>query len=260
MNTDLLIRCSSLGRIMTNPTAAAIKTGEVLSVGAKTYIRSLAAQIIFGVQFEISSKPLEKGLRVEDQAIAMLNRVRGLSLVKNTERRTNGFLTGECDLFDKPVRNGRDLKCSWSVATFPIVVADCLDADYQWQMHGYMRLWDAVEWHVDYCLLDTPEDLIGFEPQSMHFVSHIPEHMRVTTWTVQRDKTLDQPMDERVAAARAYLAQVIREFDVQHRQGKPAPVIDDMTPPWDRPAAVAPVPAAMPPHQPAAQTLRASLF
>jgi len=257
MSTDLLIRCSSLGKIMAEPRS---KSEGQLSKGAKTYIQSLAAQAIFGVEFEISSKQLEKGIRCEPDAIALINRVRGLQLVKNSERRDDGLITGECDLFDPRARIGHDAKCSWSVATFPIVTAACEDKDYDWQMRGYMKLWDASEWVVDYVLLDTPEDLIGYEPQSMHFVSHIPEHHRITSWTVRRDLALEDAMAEKVRAARAYMAEVIREFDVLHRQGQPAPVIDPMTPPWDLPAPPAAAVPAPAPAPVAPQALVAQLF
>jgi hypothetical protein len=214
---DLLIRCSSLGRMMTNPTAAAAKAGEILSVGAKTYIRELAAQEIFGVDFEFYSKECEKGKRVEEDGIALVNRVRGLALSKNSERRTDGFITGECDLFDAQRRCGHDLKCPWSIKTFPINAIDAADSDYEWQMRGYMKLWDANEWHVQYALIDTPDDLIGYESQAMHFVSHIPEHLRLTTWTVTRDVEKEALMVEKVKAARAYFNAVITDFDLDHR-------------------------------------------
>lgn len=215
--SDLLIRCSSLGRIMTNPTAAAIKAGEILSVGAKTYIRRLAAESIFGAEFEVSGKALEKGTRCEGDSIALLNRVRGLSLEKNTERRSNGFITGEADLVDQARREGHDLKTSWSIATFPISVLECYDSDYEWQCLGYLVLWDMDRWHVDYALVTTPDDLVGYEPQTLHFVDHIPEHMRVTSWTVERDAAKEALIEERVKAARAYYAEVIEEFDRTHR-------------------------------------------
>lgn len=238
---ELLIRCSSLGKIMTDPTAAAAKAGEVLSVGAKTHIRSLAAQLIFGVEFEVSSKQMDKGIRLEDEAIAMVGRVRGLELAKNKERRSNGYLTGEADVFHQPTRAGRDTKVPWSVATFPITVADAEDKDYLWQMRGYMMLWDAERWHVDYVLLDTPEDLIGYEPQSMHFVSHIPEHLRVTTWTVERDRSVEPLIEAKVRAAREYMSQVIAEFDRTH----PASGVLPEPPPWE-PTAAPPAPAPKP--------------
>lgn len=213
---ELLIRCSSLGKIMTNPTAAALKAGEVLSVGAKTYIRRLAAEAIFGVEFEVSSKQMEKGIRVEPDSIELFNAVRGLRLVKNTERRTDGLITGECDLFDKQRRIGHDIKSSWSIATFPICESECIDADYEWQFRGYMRLWDAAEWHADYCLVNTPEDLIGFEPLTQHFVDHIPAHHRVTSWVVRRDPEKEALIETKVLAARAYFAEVVAEFDRTH--------------------------------------------
>jgi hypothetical protein len=214
---SILIRCSSLGRIMANPTAAAIKAGEVLSVGAKTYIRRLVAEAIFGVDFEVSSRQMEKGTRCEPDSIALLNRVLGLNLVKNTERRTDGLLTGECDLHHAAARAGYDLKTSWSLATFPIAEVDCIDSDYEWQVRGYLRLWDAERWTVAFAMVNTPEDLIGYEPQSLHFVDHIPEHHRLTTWTVTRDAEKEALIEQKVSAARAYFAEVAREFDRSHR-------------------------------------------
>lgn len=207
-------RCSSVGNLMTEPKSKS----EVLSVGAKTFIREQAAQAILGIDFEISGKPIEKGNLCEDEAIGMVNRVRGLSLVKNTERRTDDHITGECDLFDIRSHEGRDIKCSWSAATFPITASDAEDKVYEWQMRAYMRLWNAQRWHVDYCLVDTPQKLIGFEPLSMHLVGHIPERMRVTTWTVERDEKLEAAMLVKIEAARLYYAEVIAEFDRTHPQ------------------------------------------
>ena len=206
-------RCSSLGKLMTEPRS---KSEGVLSVGAKTYIRELAAQEIFGVDFVVSSKAMEKGIEAEGDSIDLLNSVRGLSLVKNTERRSNDFITGECDLFDASAKRGHDIKTSWSIATFPITVADCEDKLYEWQMRGYMALWDADEWEVNYCLVDTPDRLIGFEPMPLHVVSHLPEWMRVTTWTVKRDLEKEAAIYEKVKAANEYLNLVINEFDQTH--------------------------------------------
>lgn len=206
-------RCSSIGKLMTEPRS---KSEGPLSVGAKTYIRELAAQEIFGVDFQISSKAIEKGIEVEEDSIQLLNRVRGLALKKNSERRSNDFITGECDLFDNQSKRGHDIKSSWSIQTFPILVADCEDKLYEWQMRGYMALWDAEEWEVNYCLVNTPDRLIGFENMELHYVSHIPEHMRVTTWTVKRDIEKEAAIFEKVQVAREYFKSVINEFDQTH--------------------------------------------
>jgi hypothetical protein len=216
--SDVRIRCSSLGKIMPEPKT---KAEGILSVGARTYIRTLAAEDIFGVTFEFSSKETEKGLEVEDESIAMLNRVRGLSLAKNTERKTNDLITGEADLFDAQRRRGHDIKSSWSLKTFPISVADCEDRLYEFQMRGYMMLWDADEWSIDYCMVETPERLIGYDPLQLHLVSHIPEHMRITSWTVRRDATIEERIIEKVKAAREYYHQAVDEFDRTHRAGNP---------------------------------------
>lgn len=221
--SELLIRCSSLGKLMTEPRS---KSEGPLSATAKTHIREIAAQTIFGVVFEFTSKETEKGIRLEGDAIALLNRVRGLALAKNAERRDDGFITGECDLWNPAARSGHDLKVPWSIKTFPLIAAAAEDKDYLWQMRGYMKLWDAQQWEVNYALLDTPEDLIGYEPQAMHFVSHALEHMRLTTWVVQRDLEAEAAIAEKVRLARQYLREVLQQFDVQHRQGASAP------PPW----------------------------
>ena len=206
---------------MTEPRS---KSEGPLSAGAKTHVRELAAQAIFGVDFTFSSKETEKGIQCEDDSIALLNQVRGLSLVKNTERRANGLWTGECDLFNAPGRRGHDLKTSWSVKTFPICTEACEYKLYEWQMRGYMALWDADEWSVDYCLVNTPEHLIGYEPQTLHYVDHIPAHQRITSWALRRDASLEAAMAEKVRLARGYFREVIEEFDRTHRAGEPLPI------------------------------------
>lgn len=212
---DLKIRASSVGRIMTNPRT---KAEGVLSVGAKTYLRELAKQEILGIEFEVSSKEMEKGIEVEPESIALLNRVRGLSLEKNTERRSNDWITGECDLYDEANRKGYDLKSSWSARTFPGWLPDCEDSIYEWQMRAYMWLWDADRWEVVYALVDTPERLIGYEPIQMHLVSHLPAHIRITGWEIERDHEKEKQMQERVEAAREYLQDCIRMFDELHKE------------------------------------------
>lgn len=214
---EILFRCSSLGKIMTEPRS---KAEGILSAGAKTYIRELAQQEILGIDFEFSSKETEKGIEVEPESIALLNRVRGLALVKNTERKSNGLITGECDLYDASARRGYDLKSSWSAKTFPGWQVDCEDKLYEWQCRGYMWLWEADAWEVNYALVDTPERLIGFEPLQMHVVSHIPEHIRLTSWVIRRDPSKEDAIAEKVAAARDYYAAAIREFDSLHQSSE----------------------------------------
>jgi len=210
---DFRIRCSALGQIMAEPTAAAIKAGEVLSVGAKTYIRKLAREDIFGVQDFATTRPMEKGTRCEGEGILLYNSVFGTAHVKNTERRTDDYLTGECDIASDPVI---DIKLPWSVSSFPICELDARDTGYEWQGRGYMRLWGASRYRVAYCMVDTPDDLIGYERPELHRVSHIDDRLRVTVWDFERDMDKEALIVAKVKAAREYYAQIIAEFDRTH--------------------------------------------
>lgn len=212
--SNYLFRPSSIGRMMTEPKS---KSEGPLSVGAKTYIRELAAQELFGVQFEVSSKYMDKGVQCEQDSIDLLNQVRGMALLKNTERRVDDYLTGECDLFDVENKRGHDLKTSWSLATFPISEEGCIDKLYEWQMRAYMRLWDADEWEVNYAMVSTPEDLMRYEPMPLHVVDHIPPEHRITSWVITRDMDKEAAMIEKIKAARVYFDEVVREFDRTHR-------------------------------------------
>lgn len=214
---DFMPRASMIGKLMTDPRS---KAEGPLSQGAKSAIRDMAAQVILGIDFEVSSKEMEKGIECEPDAIALLNRVRGLSLDKNTERRTNDFVTGECDLFHAAEREGFDLKTAWSAATFPILADDIggtARALYEWQCRAYMALWDADRWHVAYALVNTPERLVKYEPITLHYFDHIPEHMRLTVWTIERDAEKEAAMREKVKHARTYYAEVLADFDRTHR-------------------------------------------
>jgi hypothetical protein len=217
---SLTMRCSSLGKIMGEQRS---KADGPLSATARSHIREIAAQEILGIDFVIQSRQFDKGNQCEPDAIALVNRVRGLKLTKNTERRTANGLTGECDLFDPETREGRDTKCAWNASTFPAFVDDITSGTlaglYEWQCRGYMLLWDSPRWHLDYCLLDTPPDLIGYEPASLHVVGHIPEHMRLTTWTIERDAVKEALIATKISAAQDYYARLIQDFERTHPPG-----------------------------------------
>ena len=86
---EILIRCSSLGKIMTEPKT---KTEGILSVGAKTYIRELAQQEILGVEFSFSSKETEKGKTLH-------------SVIESDYKTAKGHLIGE--ILENGTKNGR---------------------------------------------------------------------------------------------------------------------------------------------------------
>lgn len=197
-----MIRCHALGKIMTEPK----DKKEILSVGAKTYLNQLAKESVYEYSPQIKSKYLDKGIICEDEAIRLYNEVYFTDLVKNTERRNNGLISGECDLYI-PEKRGIDIKCSWSLDTFPVLTEDCHDKDYEWQCRGYMMLFDVPVWDVAYCLVSTPDELIWEGEEDLHYVDHIDPVMRITTIRYERDLALEDKIKEKASAAITYIAE-----------------------------------------------------
>jgi len=202
-----MIRCHALGKIMTEPK----DKKEILSVGAKTYLNQLAKESVYEYRPLIKSKYLDKGIICEDEAIRLYNEVHFTDLVKNTERRNNGLISGECDLYI-PKKRGIDIKCSWSLDTFPVLTEDCHDKDYEWQCRGYMMLFDVPVWDVAYCLVSTPDELIWEGEEDLHYVDHIDPQMRITCIRYERDLKLEDKIKEKAAAAITYIAETKKKI------------------------------------------------
>lgn len=240
----ILLHPSSIGKIMTDavkidpdlltPELAVIsrktkKTDEdkalleplweqTLSVGAKTYLKSLAKQIVYGVRFEVDTKHMRKGIACEQQAIDMLNSLLFKRYVKNTLRLETDLLSGEADILPPGENYGRDIKVSWSLETFPCVKEDAHDPLYEWQMRGYMHLYDRDEWHVAYLMLDTPEELCRYEPSEIHQVSHIPPTLRHTSITYKRDLELERKMLIKCRRAQEYIERIKAQIILEHEE------------------------------------------
>jgi len=197
----MLIRCSALRLAMTE--ARAKNAG--LSETAKKVVEDEIRTLYFGVREKISNKAMQKGIDCEQQSIDLLNNVEfrlSKPYVKNSERKSNQWITGECDIYDAESRTIRDIKTSWSIATYPLFADNA--NDYEWQMRGYMMLWDCDTAIVDYCLVDTPEHLIGYEQRELHIVSHIDPEKRVKSFVFERDEQKEQRIKERCEQLQEY--------------------------------------------------------
>jgi hypothetical protein len=204
-------RASGLGLIMTDPKGK----DETLSAGAKTEVEKLAKQLVYGYDDVISSKYCDKGIQVEDTSIELYNSVFFTNYKKNTERKTNDWITGECDIFTGT--GIIDIKSSWSLPTFPATSRSGQDKGYEWQGRAYMMLWDVDQFEIAYCLVDTPEDLIGWESESLHIVGHINEALRVTRVHYERDKALEDKIKTRVEAANKYMTEMVHQIAEEHK-------------------------------------------
>ena len=207
----MIIRCSSLKLAMTE--ARAKNAG--LSESAKKVVEDEVRALYFGVRERISNKFMQKGIDCEQQSIDLLNNVEfrlSKPYVKNTERRSNDWITGECDIYDPDTKLIRDIKTSWSLATFPLFATNA--DDYEWQMRGYMMLWDCDEASVDYCLVDTPEHLIGYEQRDLHIVSHIEPEKRVKSFVYHRDLEKEERIKNRCEQLKEYYNQLKSELGI----------------------------------------------
>ena len=208
------IRASSLGKIMSDPTAKAMKEGEILSAGAKTFCYELAKEFAYSYRKVIYSKPMEKGTQCEDESIDLLNSVLFTGYQKNTERKNTDYLTGECDIYTG--NSIIDIKTSWDLSTFPATAAQAHDTGYEWQLRAYMHLWDCDSARLAFCLIDTPNELINFEQEDLHFVSHIPAEKRLTIVEYQRDLELEQKIPLKCKAAQELILSIVRQIELEH--------------------------------------------
>jgi hypothetical protein len=183
---------------------------EALSETAKSYIKSIAKQDYFGYTTELNNKYVTKGIQCEEQSIELLNDVLFTNYKKNTERKTTELLTGEADIVTPELII--DIKTSWSFDTFPATPSDINIKDYEYQLRGYMYLYDVERAAIAYCMVNTPSDLIGYESEELHRVRDTPIQSLVTMLTIERDLELEKEMLERSEAAIEYYQQYINQI------------------------------------------------
>jgi hypothetical protein len=220
---ELLFRCSSLGKIMTESRSKS----EVLSETAKTYIQDVFKEKELGIYKDFSSRYTDKGIQMEDEAIQFASDVLNWDfVVKNTERFNNEWLTGEPDICTDSFL--ADIKCSWNGSTFPMFDSTLKNKDYFWQLQGYMMLTNHDTSELVYCLMNTPFEIVEDEVRREHWKLHlidedldvrdavqlshnfdqIPNELRVKRFIVQKDEEAQAKIIERVKVARDYYNQL----------------------------------------------------
>ena len=225
---ELLFRCSSLGKLMTDPRTKS----ETLSETAKSYIQDLFKERELGIYKEFSSRYTDKGLEMEDEAIQFASEVLNWDfVVKNEVRFNNEWLTGEPDINTDNLL--ADIKCSWSGSTFPLFDETLKNKDYYYQLQGYMMLTGHDTSELVYCLMNTPHQIVEDEVrrqhwklnlidedlevrqavQEMHNFDQIPNNLRVKRFIVQKDEAAQEKIKERVEIAREYYNQLLTQIN-----------------------------------------------
>lgn len=213
-------RCSSLGKIFTNPRSKS----ETISETTKTYLEEWMTEQLFGIKKEISSKYLEKGLQMEDTAIKEYSKLFKADAVKNEEWFENDFITGTPDIIldDRIV----DIKCSFSAFTFPMFDTELKNKAYDYQLQGYMYLTGKTQAEIAYFLLNSPDsvilseakkimydeglgndwlDILVEEVREAHSYDHIPMENRCKVFKVERDEAIISEIKDRVENCREFI-------------------------------------------------------
>ena len=216
---NLIIRCSSLGAIMTNSRSKTV----ALSQTAKSHILERFNEIEFGISRYWTNQYVKKGIDAEADSLLLASKVNDWGFVsKNEERLRNDYITGIPDAL--PDDFVVEIKSSWQLHTFPMMEETNKSKDYEWQCQGYMWLTDRSKSYLSYCLVDTPEQIVQDELWKMarkngyieipeqvekemrdnHSFNHIPEHMRCKTYEIPRDDEKIEAIKERIQLCREY--------------------------------------------------------
>ena len=221
------IRCSSIGKIMTNPKTK----GETLSQTTKTYLQELAVEEVYNIRKEFSSRYTDKGNEVEELSIALCNDVLNLGFIyKNEEHYSNEWVSGTPDVNTNEIL--LDVKSSWDATTFPFFDTELKNKDYFYQLQGYMWLTEKQESLLCYCLIDTPLQIVEDEirrehwkaslieesldlrafVQAKHTFGHIPKEKRVKTFIIQKDDVVIEAIKTRIEECREYYNELINKL------------------------------------------------
>lgn len=242
------IRCSSLHRLLTSaksiddalltPKLSEIKAkrkrteeeqgelnhalNQTLSATAKELVEEMLIQQKYGVRNFKGNKYTEKGNIVEDDAITFLMQHEGIFADKNTERLSDGVVTGEWDIFYNGVVY--DTKCPWDFFTMPKtqkkVESAVKDSGYDIQQIGYMRLLkhhgrEVSHAEIKYTLMPTPQGLLyASDDLELHtdFVESLPPEKRIRTHRVDWCEKTNALIDIKYQAAQKYAEQIFNEL------------------------------------------------
>lgn len=196
--SEFKIRASASGKLMTAPRS---KT-EILSETTKTYVYEYLKEKIYGVRKEIKSKYLNKGLKLEDNAIDKA--IEWLDLpftIKNELYFENEYFCGTPDLIVED--EVLDIKCSWSAFTFPLFEKEIPDINYKYQVNVYMHLTGKKKAKVVYILLNTPEEISKYE-ESYNY-DNIDKKYKIKVYEFDYDESIINDLKNRVQNIRDYI-------------------------------------------------------
>ena len=178
--SNVKIRCSSLGKLLTQPQSKEAKESGDLSETAKGHLIEIYLTEKYGRTKELSNKYIEKGLAMEEDSLTLYSRINGEFFKKNDKHFENDFITGTPDNFN--TERVIDLKTSWDIFSFYNVLTKKIDSLYETQLQGYMWLLGLKKASLNYCLVNTPENLICDEKRRLYYNLGSPDECNFSAY------------------------------------------------------------------------------
>lgn len=213
------------------------RSGKQMGETAKKKLLEIYVKEKYGRDKELINKYITKGLQVEEDSITLYSRNKKKFYLKNEDRLENEFLCGTPDLYEgESIKNASmiiDIKSSWDLFTFWMVLHKPMNTDYIYQLQTYMDLTGAKEAKLVYCLVSTPEPLIMDEINKLKWkmgvsdpvgnevfqqaaayletamkFDDIPMEKRFIEFTIQRNDQVIETIYERVKDCRKFLSEL----------------------------------------------------
>lgn len=220
--TKLLFRCHNAGALLTEPKLKS-EAGQ-LSQTAKTMIESMWLKNTFGYREIITTEAMTKGLRLEQESMALAQQVLGGAFrSKNRETLKNDFIIGTPDIILSDYVE--DIKTCYNLRTFFEAEPTKL---YLTQAQCYMALTGRKSYRLIYCLVPNTDEAIikecervawqyGRDYENQDYIDHctqiklnndciksIPPMQRVKIFEFSYDETVIDMLYKKVELAREY--------------------------------------------------------
>ena len=198
---------------MTNPR----KKTEALSETTKAFLQEIYIEEFYNRKKFISSPAMEKGTIVESLSLDLVQKVTGKTYFKNNKQIENDYVIGTPDVTEPLI----DIKSSWDLWTFSSVDEKKGESDYYYQLLGYAWILEVDSATLSYCLVNTPDGIIGDELQkiayrigeeeSMKYKNNyvfddIPEEKRLKSYVFEIPQEDIEKVKQRIIDCREYLA------------------------------------------------------
>lgn len=206
MNTEPIdwevfkMRCSSLYALFIEPQSKAAKEAGELSETCKKHLQEVYIEEKWGRREDVLTDQMEKGVICQDEIMAILSFMEDTAYERNRERKTNDWITGECDIVHDLIT---DIKASWKPKTFIPNLTAPIPGVYNYQNQGYCWLWDKPGARTVWGLADCPEPILKKLRSKLLYHMDVatdlsPEYLEAVKELEREHKFDDIPLSERL--------------------------------------------------------------